>query len=308
MPRNTIFLILAVLFSMLLLWNFTSGPESEEAPVATGETTEADLPAVPTRITPSVLQQAARAQKQQDLAELQQRLNEELKKREARVQVLTELKRRQQETPNSSIYSSRINSYDTEIQNLLDILSNYRDAEEDLNHSASEALRNQDSAARLARDQLDLQIQKVEQNIRNIQIDLRYLQDFSVGKDANQVLRQSDHLQIQLADLENQLDALRAQRVDVSARILNNTGAIQSLAEQARNELRNSAAAAQEQIFSLRSEIDRLQGVRYQSQSSLSVLRSQISQAEKDFEIQDQEVKSLQQQILNKQSEIGQQQ
>ena len=74
MPRNTIFLILAVLISMFLFWNFSSVPDTVATPEVLATNPYEDLPTAPTRMTPSPLQRAARAQKQQELAELQQKL------------------------------------------------------------------------------------------------------------------------------------------------------------------------------------------------------------------------------------------
>ena len=154
-----------------------------------------------------------------------------------------------------------------------------------------------------------MQIQILERNMQNTQRDLDYLRDFAFGIDVNQLKMQTDNLQAELAGQQNQLNALRAQRVEVSAQVLEGTGTIRGLAEQARRELRDSAEGTQEQIFSLRTEIDRLQGTQYQTQSAATTLRSQlstqISRVENELQRQDQEVESLQRQVLNKQSELG---
>jgi len=306
MPRNTILLILAVLVAMLLLWNFTSPTTADTTSEASTEIREPSLPAVPKKLAPSIQEEALRSQKQEELAELQQRLNEERIKQEQQAQTVAELKRRQESLSNTVGYSTLVRGRDTEIQNLLDVLSDYRDSEDDINRAAAESLQNQDSVARATRDQLDLQIQQLEQNIRNIQSDLAYLQNFAGGIDVTQIQAQNDLLNGQLADQLTQLNILKEQRLNLSTIVISNTTNIQSLAEQARNELRMSAADTQDQIFSLRSEIYRLQGAQYQSQAAQSTLKYQISKAEKDLESQNAEVRSLQQQILNKQSELGQ--
>jgi chromosome segregation ATPase len=305
MPRNTVLLILAVFLAMLLLWNFNSPSTADQASEINTEIKEPALPAVPKKLTPSIRQEADRQQKQQELAELQQRLTEERAKLQQQTQSVADLKQRQESLRGTAGYSTLVQSRDTEIQNLLDVLSNYRDSEDDVNRAAYEALQNQDSVARATREQLDLQIQQLEQNIRNTQSDLAYQQNFMGGVDVTQLQMQTDQLNGQLADQLTQLNILKEQRLSLSNTIVNNTSNIRSLAEQARNELRMSAANTQEQIFSLRSEIYRLQGAQYQSQAAQSTLKYQISRAQKDLEAQNTEVQSLQQQILNKQSELG---
>jgi predicted nucleic acid-binding Zn-ribbon protein len=127
--------------------------------------------------------------------------------------------------------------------------------------------------------------------------------NYPVGLDTIRQKPEIERLQDQLARQKSEWNTLRFQRVDISAQLLNNSQTIQALAERAKEELQSTAVDTQEEIFSLRSEIDRLQGVQSQFQSQLRALGLQIYSVQKSFEDQLAKVRSLENSIQVKKAE-----
>ncbi|WP_413287738.1 hypothetical protein [Bdellovibrio sp. HCB337] len=310
MPRSTVLVILAILLLMVGFWSFYSdtGIRSQPQTAADIVETEPRPPALRiTRDTPSAEEQEAREQKQKELADKQAQLNAEKERLQSQAQSLQTLKQRQGTTGErtSRAYASQINQRDLEIQNLLDTISNYRDAEEQINQQASAALVNQDNAARLAREQVDTSIRLVEQEIQSLENELNYLTNFP-GLDYTQSQAKAEQLRTQIANQKNQLTALRSQRVDISASVFGNSNQVKSLADQARQELQSSVQATQERIFDLRTEIDQLQGAQLQSQEQAENLEAQISRAEKTVQEKSQQVQQLEQEVQRLEGETRQ--
>jgi len=313
MPKTWALPILAILLVLVALWNFLSPAETEEvssSPTGSSFATEESPPPpprTPVRTTPLMtpaLTPAAPARtpgvESQDLSELRQRLITERQKLETRTQALQKLKVQQQSLGDPQAYRSQIERRDLEIQNLEQVLAEYRAAEEDLSRTAGQALQNQEGAARVARDQVEMQIQQNEDRQRQLKADLNYLQNISVGRDVSQVRAESEQLQKQISDLETELNALRAQRVNISAGVLGNSQEVQVRTEQARNDLRAAAAQAQEQIFFLRSQMDQLREGQYRAQAQGAFLQSRIAQEEEALQAQQQQVEELQRQIRSR--------
>ncbi|MGZ3748248.1 MAG: hypothetical protein ACXWRE_12815 [Pseudobdellovibrionaceae bacterium] len=216
---------------------------------------------------------------------------------------LEELKQSRQRALGMTSYTSQINDRDLEIQNLKESLGSYRQAEEDLNQSARRILDYQDNEARYARDQIDKNIQDLEQQIRDTQNELNFWQNYPAGLDFTNQKSEIERLQNQLAQQNNDLNALKVQRVDISAQVLNNSQVVMNQAERAKVELRASAMDIQEQIFSLRGEIESLQRIQNQSQNQVRALDAQLMSAEKEYEEQSRRVHSLEEALQTKKAE-----
>lgn len=309
MPKTWALPILAILLVLVALWNLLSPAEPEEvssSPTGSSFATEESpppqrTPTVPPKPAPSPGAPARTpGTDSQTLSELQQKLITERQKLETRTQALQKLKVQQQSLGDPQAYRSQIERRDLEIQNLEQVLAEYRAAEEDLSRTAGQALQNQEGAARVARDQVEMQIQQNEDRQRQLKADLNYLQNFSVGRDINQVRVESEQLQKQISDLETELNALRTQRVTISAGVLGNSQEVQVQTDQARNDLRAAAAQAQEQIFFLRSQMDQLREGQYRAQAQGAFLQSRIAQEEEALQAQQRQVEELQQQIQSR--------
>ncbi|HEY8272709.1 MAG TPA: hypothetical protein VIG33_17575 [Pseudobdellovibrionaceae bacterium] len=316
MSRNTLLLILTILFSMAVFWYFKSSQlESSEItqkamPVRFSEVVESGASRIP-QVAPlertpplSDSKENQRVEREREIAHLQSQLAEESQKLEEQSKMLEQLRQSRQNAPVAASYRSSISSRDLEIQYLTETLGTYRQAEQDMNRSAALALRNQDHGAQVARDQLERDIQNLELGILNTQNELNYWLNYSSGVDFIRQRSEIERLQNQLAQQQNELTPLRAQRVDISAQVLNNSQSIEALTERAKEEIRNSAAETQGQILSLRSEINRLQEMQSQNQSQLSALDSQLRKTEKDYEERSNKVRSLEETLRAKQAEL----
>jgi chromosome segregation ATPase len=305
MPKNTLLLILAILISMVGFWYFKSSSSNSELTPELAElsTPRVLVPASKLKSVPD-RKERQRVQAEQEVANLESQITQESQKLEAQKQILEQLRQRTQSVAGRGSYRSQINSRDLEIQNLIESLGSYRQAEEDLNRSATRALRDQDSGARVARDQLEANIQFLEQEILNTQNELHYWQNYLAGPEMTNQRSEIEKLQNQLTQQKNELNRLRSQQVDISVQVLSNSQAVEILAERAKAELRSSAAETQAQIFSLRSEVDRLQEVQSQRQSQLWTLSSQLTKLEKDYEEQSRKLRFLQEALRAKQSDL----
>lgn len=309
MPRSTVLVILAILLMMVGFWSFYSDTGPKHKPQVAADIVEPTprLQVFTTPTPPSAEEIEAREQRQRQIANLQQQVTAEKARLDSQTQTLQTLKQRQENLgpDQSHVYTSQINQRDNEIQNLLDSMSNYRDAEDQINREASEAMSNQDSAARLAREQIDTNIRLAEQQLKNLESELNYVQNFP-GQDYTQQQAKITQLRDEIAAQNNQLTLLRNQRVDISASVFGNSTQIKSLADKARQELRDSVEQTQDRIFTLRSEIDRLQGAQLQSQQNAENLQTQISRAEKAVQDQTLKVQTLEQDLQRLQSETAQ--
>jgi chromosome segregation ATPase len=307
MPRANIWLILIVLISMLGVWYFGSSHPSAEDPSLQASTLpsaeEEVTPAVPVKATPS-RKQIRRTQLQSEIENLQAELARKSQELEIQKQTLIQLQHQQAGFSINAGYKSQMDTRDLAIQNLVEDLGNYRQAEDDINRSAALAMRNQDSEAALARTEVDANVQALEQDIRNTQNDLNYWKNYPVGQDVVYQPAQIERLETLLNEQKNRLNELRTNRVSISARVLSNTQVVQSLAEQAKAELRGDAAATQDQIYNLRSEIDSLQRSQAVNQNQLRGINQQISRTEQELETNAAEIRRLQDSIQSKQSEI----
>jgi len=310
MPRSNIWIILIVIASMLGVWYFghvyqVSRPEQAAA--------VADVPEIPTAETPRTPADTRKVQAQQELLLLQAELTQKTRESDGLKQALTQLQQQQAALAGSSALnsqqslqrSSQIQAHELALQNILDDLGSFRQAESEINQSAAVALRNQDSQAALARAEIDANIQNLEQEIYNTQNELQYWRSAPIGAEVIQQPAQIRRLEDLLNQQKEQLYNLRAQRVGVSATVLNNTQMIQSLAEQAKDDLRRSALERREEIYSLRSTIERLSRAQLQDRGQLQNLRLQISGAQKNLETNNQELRRLQDAIKEKQSAIS---
>lgn len=307
MPRSTIALVLIVLASMLGVWYF--GSRDQRAPageLAQAATTPAEVvPSAAPELHPTPSREAVRkVALQNEIENLQAELNKKSQALDSQKRSLEQLQQQQRSYGGVPEMSSQIQSRDLAIQSLVEDMGHYRQAEDDINNSASAALQNQDSQARLARDEVDTNIANLQRDIRDTENDLNYWRNNPAGQDVINQPANVERLQNQLAEQRNRLTELRSQRVDISASVLSNSQTIRSMADQAKAELRDSAHGTQDQIFSLRSEIDRLQGAQSQYHSQLQGINQQISRTEKDIEDQSAEVRRLQESLQSKQSEL----
>lgn len=237
-----------------------------------------------------------------EIQNLQQQIAQERQRLESQKQMLEELRVQQGVQPGTTAISSQISGYTSEVQSFLEELGNFQYAEQDINRRATEALREQSSAAQLARDQIDENIRIQEDLIRQTREEIVYWQGnlFYVNDREARLVE----LELRLQTQNQQLQGMRDQRLALAAQVLENTRNLQSEKEQALADLANTRTDIQDEIASLRMEINRLQGVQYQARTSQISLRSQINQLQKDFETQARQIQTLESSMQEKERQL----
>lgn len=178
-------------------------------------------------------------------------------------------------------YPLQIEQAKSEIQNLTEILNQYRVSESDINQSANQLLGQQSTNARYAAELIDSEIQFRTEEMNRLQ-----------------QLTPSSSNQDQIGILKQQVAELRAQRVDLSASIIAQFQSINNQAQLQKAEVRESQADVQNQIFSMRQEILQLQTQRNQMQQSSATIAEQIQQQQQALTQQQAKIKSLEESVV----------
>lgn len=197
------------------------------------------------------------------------------------------------------VYPSQIAAYNTQILNFTDVLQTLKAAEDDVNQATAAALRAQNSAAQVARDQIEPQISQLENDILQTKQQMYVWTNntFTLTPEQRQLLTT---LQNSLEYQQQQLDILKAGRVNISAQILSQNLLIDSASQQRKIEIANEQAILQNEIFTLRGEIDRLQTFYAQTRMSLVPLNQQLEQAQKLYDDQQKRVRELEATLIPK--------
>ncbi len=190
-------------------------------------------------------------------------------------------------------YPNQINTYSSQIINLTDYIQQQRLIENELDQAANLALQDQNNFERMNREQLDLNIQQIEQNLQQIRETLSQ----PAPREVITLTEQQDritNLQNLYAEQNQQVLNLKGQRTNLTVQTLNQGALISSALQTQRSELAENQSALQDEIFSLRNEIVRLQNFSNQTRSNIDPLNQQISQAESDYQNQLQQMQTLQ--------------
>lgn len=224
----------------------------------------------------------------------QQQLEQEKQNLEQQKSILETLKNQQfqQSQQIGVLYPSQLTSYNLQIQNLTDVLQNLKTTERDITQTATAILQEQNSAAQLARDQIDPLIASLEQNILQTQEQI-YVWTNNIFPLTSSQQQLYENLKNLLESQKQQLAILREQKLNISAEVLRQTRLVNSASQQQKSELVESQTAIQDEIFSLRAEIERLQATYSQARMNYAPLSQQISQAQKNYDEQFKKVKAL---------------
>ena len=196
-------------------------------------------------------------QKQYGTATQQLQLNEARQRLEFQKQSLDEINAQyaRQSQQYEVGYPAQIAAYNTRIQNFMNVLQNLKAAEENVNFATEAALRAQSSAAQLARDQIEPQISELQNDTLQTkqQIYIWTNNTFTLTPEQRLLLT---NLQNSLEYQQQQLNILKAERVRISAEILSRTIQFDTAALEQKREIANEQAVVQNEIFTLRGEID----------------------------------------------------
>lgn len=190
------------------------------------------------------------------------------------------------------LYPSQITSYNIQIQNLTDILQNLKNSQTDIDQRTAVILKELAARAQLQRLQIEPGIASLERDILQTQEQMYIWTNttFTLNSDQRLLL---ESLQNTLKSQKQQLAILQEQRLNIAAEELRQTSLINSAAQQQKAELAESQEAIQDEIFSIRAEIEGLQSAYAQAKMSYRPLTQQISQAQQGYDEQLKKIKML---------------
>jgi hypothetical protein len=271
--KTTLLILFTIFLVALVFWFASKNPVATPtiqtavtesgaqapAPAPTPLSTSAATRAVAT--APSPTQSPPGSQLGQQLAQEKQKLDTIRQRLQSQ-----QRQQAQQIRQANQVRMSKISQDSEKIQDLMDIIQEDRQTENELNEAAANALRDQNSAAQVARDQIDENIQTQMQEIQRTQDQLYSMQftGYIESEDETQFGSLQDLLQAQ----QQELALLRAQRVAISASVLNQSRAITNSTDQQKAAVVSDEESIQSQIESLRNEILQIQNQRGQSASA----------------------------------------
>ncbi|MGZ3774850.1 MAG: hypothetical protein ACXVCY_06490 [Pseudobdellovibrionaceae bacterium] len=282
--------------------------EISAQPVATQSTKE---PALETKaqlkkngdfkiITPENAKEFSRLVFEQN--SLNQRLTVEKQKLEKQKQDLDTLRSQSQEK-DLAPYSSQIQAENDQLRELAMELRGYENLEKDINRRADEVLKDQNSQSQVVKDGLDEGIRNQETLIKQTEEQVNFWQ-FNNNYTTEQQARLAEE-QTLLNTQKQQLQDLRQQRLAVSEQVLTNTRQVQSEEEQELMNLSQERIDLQNEILTLNTELAQLQQQQSEQRASQMSLSSKIQQEEKAYEQQQQQVRTLEASLRQKQAEIN---
>jgi predicted nucleic acid-binding Zn-ribbon protein len=256
--------------------------------------------------TPNLVRDFAIKSKQDEIQNLQIQISQEEQNLQQRAQILNTLKAQKSEQDQQSNlgYASQVRIRNLEIQNLADDLQTQRLAENDISQATATALRDQSSAAQVAYQQIDQNIQATETAIQQTQEQIHYWQQSLVNITEQQ--SQLEQLQITLANLRQQLNDLKLQRLNIASQVLARNRSIEAQSQAQKTNLIENESAIQARISDLRNELRQLQDSRDRRQLSSVSLDEQIRQSQSAVDQQMQKIKNLESSLQTRQEELRQ--
>lgn len=199
-------------------------------------------------------------------------------------------------------YGYQISDLSDEIQELSDTLRTYQWGERDLDRQVNQALQEQNAALRVSVQQMEQNIVKQEQEMKANQDELSFWV-YNNG-DMNQKDQRIQYLENALLNQSQLLNDMKTQRAEILTRALEQSQSIQAEARATANAINEDRYNIQEQMSSLRGEIKRLQYLQNQSRTSKFSLMTQVQQAEKNTQGQQDTVKTIEDLIRQKQEQL----
>lgn len=209
-------------------------------------------------------------------------------------QRLTELEdqlvqQKKQEQEHANVYLLQRSQLTNEIQSLFAFLQNLRITENEISQAARAYLMDRDHAARVAREQVDYEIQALEAEI----------QQGAQGNSDNantktmSLSEQEDSLQNQNTAQQQRLQDLRAQRVNISTEAHLQSRDIAMQTQQKRESLLEDQAAIQNEILQFRQSLLRMENQRAQERINTQLLTDQIQQERRSFFAQQKKIEEM---------------
>lgn len=192
----------------------------------------------------------------------------------------------------TQLIPSQIASAELQIQNLSDVLQNFRMAEQDIMEARASILQEQEFAVRIATAQIDPALFALQENIQQTQEQIISWTNTIYPLNIEQST-QLKNLQDLLSSQKQQLNSLTEQKLNISNEALFQTQLINSASQQQKIELVDSESNIQDQINFLREEIVRLEALQIQYKSSIENLNQLITKAQNNYEELLKKIKTL---------------
>lgn len=308
MTRDAFFYLIIALIIGISVWLFRVDKGIKQTQSYITEKTEEPPRRSPAATTTQVekivstQKSESKARVQAEKESLQQRLNEERQSLDKQKQILETL-RAQNKQQFSATYSSQILEGSNQLRELAVELRGYENLERDINRRADEVLRQQNSEAQVLKDQYDEDVRTQENLIKQTQEQVVYWQ-LNNNYTTEQQARLAE-AQVLLESQKQQLENLRQQRLSISSGVLANSQAIQLQKERELGDLSQNRIDLQNEILSLNEELARRQEELNQQRMSQMSLGSQIFQAQRAYEQQQEQVRVLESSLKQKNEELN---
>lgn len=263
------------------------------------------LPSVEGFVTNS---QALRRDLQREIQALQQTLATRQQSLQAKAQVLQEVRPSSSDantvgdSERAPASAADIESRTDELEALTSDLEEMRTSREAIRRQEDDAIRIQENRTELAMSQIDANIKPLEETVAQTRHQLELWNRDHAG--INQEGPHNVDLENALNQQQQQLEDLREQRLQLTTGHHAQADSIYNLSQQARDDLRSEEQNVRGQIFSLQSEIRRIQRAQTQERMSRQSQSSRLQQAQRDLQTEAAQVKSIETSLQSKQAEL----
>lgn len=302
--KNLFFLVIAFIVGVSV-WIFyvnRSLKETQDVLLEQSERPTRKVATASPATAPSPENSALRARLISEMQSLEQKITEERLRLASQKQNLDNLRARQQRQVVTT-YSSQIQSVNSQILDFADELHGYDLLESEINQKAADALRNQNSQAQVVRDQIEENIRIQESLLRKTQDEITFWQINNLY--VNEQQTRLAELQNLLEAQQRELEMMRQQRLAISSQILLNSQALQMDKEQALSDIAVNREDIRSEVLLLRDQLEQLQEAQNQVRSSQFSLNTQINQAQKSFEKQQEVIRDLESSLNQKTDELN---
>ncbi|QLY27183.1 hypothetical protein [Bdellovibrio sp. KM01] len=309
MTRNSLIILVVALVIGFGVWFTKFGQELKRTQEIVNEKND-DTQRLLRRRTAAVTEQPAvdtslrKAQLQKEIQDLSTQLYQENQKLDSQRKYLDDIRNKTNPDRVELNYRNQISTANQEIQSLTDLLRGDQFVEAEIQREVQRISTETSTAAKFYTDQMDKNIKDQEAIIRRTQEDLEYWTgnlNYMTLRDQNVRI-----LQQQLAAQNQQLQDMKVQRLQISAQALEQTQNAQAQARQIASENAEARADIQDQIDSLRDQIQRLEYAYRQTRYGQMSAQSQVNQAERNLQGQQEVIRSIQELLREKQSEFNQ--
>ncbi|WP_413561542.1 hypothetical protein [Bdellovibrio sp. HCB209] len=314
MTKNSLFLLVVIIVVGFAVWFAKFGQDLKRTQEIVSEQNDDTQRLLRRRTTAAVAEPTVAAslpdnsvrknQLQQEIQSLSNQLYQENQKLETQQQYIDDIRRRSNPTQTELSYRNQISNATQEISYLTDLLRGDQMSESDIQREAQRLQTEQDTSLRFYQEQMDQNIRDQEALLRNTQEEIAF---WNLNNNyINEKQARLQTLQQLLIDQTQQLQNMKVQKLELSARALEQSQAIQTQARQVASDNAQAREETQSEITSLREDIQRLEYAYRQRRYSQMSGQSQAQQAERNLQGQQEVIRSIQELLREKQAQLNQ--